>query len=177
MTARFKFFSRSADRHPGQGAGEYCHNSIDYSDLASIPHWRRELSNFSQSCTVEYLGHTFPTVEHCFQYAKICKADPEAAAAFSIESGSKLSRGCGAEARSKRKLAILNQTQLGEWAEEKPGFLKEMWNQKLHKSPLFREVLLKTRGAELWHIAGRGSSCERWSDLEALRDEILTTTA
>ena len=173
MTARFQFFSRSADRKPGQGAGEYVRNTIDYSNLECIPDWRRELSNFSDSCPLVYDGLTFRTVEHCFQYAKCSTADRTAAAQFSLESGSRLARGGGADARSNRKLVVLTTAQIEQWALEKAAFLRVMWTQKVDRSPLFREVLVRTRGAELWHIAGRGSTCERWTDLEHIRDDIV----
>ena len=43
---RLYYFSRSADRPPGQGVNERVSNPSKYTELAQVKNWRHILSNF-----------------------------------------------------------------------------------------------------------------------------------
>lgn len=43
------FFSRSADKYPGKGAGECVSDCSQYEELAAISDWRKVLSNFHEA--------------------------------------------------------------------------------------------------------------------------------
>ena len=61
---RLYFYSKSADKKPGQGANEVV--SGDYTELAKIKDWRKVLSNFHY-CPFVFEGKTYNTIEHVFQ--------------------------------------------------------------------------------------------------------------
>lgn len=170
---RLQFFSRSANRPAGKGVGEVVGDVRAYSQLNSIPSWRKELSNFSDSCIVPYDGLTFRTVEHAFQFAKLSLADVDAAADLSVESGSDIGvSGSGLDARKRRKSVLLTKAQLATWATHKPTVLRSLWSYKAQNCPLFRSVLQATRQAQLWHLPGHGLKAERWHALEEIRKSL-----
>ena len=43
---KFLFYSKSADKKPGKGTGEYVNDIKIYKELSEIPNWRHILSNF-----------------------------------------------------------------------------------------------------------------------------------
>lgn len=67
------FYSGSADKKPGQGAGERVASPAAYAALSGTPHWRWVLSNF-HVCPFRWQGATFNTIEHAFQASKIYMA-------------------------------------------------------------------------------------------------------
>lgn len=170
---RLQFYSRSADKRPGAGAGEYAVDMAKYRELSQVSHWRQKLSNFSDSCVITYGGVSFRTIEHAFHFAKCSLADAQTAQDFAIESGSALSKGSGLDARRARKLVNLGENDLRLWSAQRPDFLKEMWRQKAENDPEFRRILLLTHDAELWHYPGLAIPVERWRDLEDIRADLL----
>ena len=126
MTDKLYFYSKSRDVYPGTGTIEVCLDPSTYLELSSIPRWRQVLSNFSDDCDIEYKGRTYRTIEHAFQAAKI--------ALFSLESGSELSGGSGADAQSKRKMRKLNKEQLSRWATHQDSLLRQVWRYKVRSS-------------------------------------------
>lgn len=171
MVDKFQFYSKSADKKPGKGVGE-SGDPENYAELGKIKNWRHELSNFSDSCIVSYDNLSFRTIEHAFHYAKCALINKEKAKDFSLESGTDLSRGSGLDARGARKLVKLSEPDLKVWADKKSAFLKYVWEQKANQSKKFRDVLLATKQAELWHYLGRGLGVERWLNLELIRNGI-----
>ena len=173
MPDKLYFWSNSKDALPGRGTNESVAEPAEYATLASIPGWRKVLSNFSDACHVEHEGLTYRTVEHAFQAAKIRLVSRADAYQFAIESGTPLSRGDGLAARQKRKMRRLDRAQLAEWHTIQPRLLKKLWGYKAVHCHLYRTVLKATNGAQLWHIQSRQPAV-RWKDLEDLRDRRAT---
>ena len=168
---RLYFFSGSADLPVGQGVHEQVADAARYSELACVPHWRRMLSNFWPADFT--LGqHTYRTVEHAFQAAKIALVDPMLAERFALDSGTELAHGDGVAARKHRKLVLLDQAQLRRWDEDKHAVMREAMLAKFGQHEPLRAVLLATLSAQLWHGTGRGQPPARIHDLEAIRDTL-----
>ena len=168
---RLYFYSGSADRPPGGGVHEAVSDPPVYAALARTPGWRRMLSNFWVADFVVE-GSTYRTVEHRFQAAKIALADPVLARRFTVESGSALGLGDGAEARAQRKLVVLSPQHLAQWERGKHAVMRDAMRAKFQQHQALAQVLLATGSAELWHGTGRGQPPQRITDLELVRDEL-----
>jgi len=168
---RLYFFSGSADLPPGHGVHEGVADPARYAPLAGVRHWRRMLSNFWPADFT--LGeHSYRTVEHAFQAAKIALVDPALAERFALDSGTELARGDGAAARRHRKLVLLDDTQLRQWDGCKHAVMREAMRAKFSRHERLRAVLLATLPAELWHGTGRGQPPTRIRGLETIRDTL-----
>ena len=159
----------------GRKYQEQVTHPINYLELNAIPDWRKVLSNFYVFDFKAEVSPdtilTFRTIEHGFHYFKIKIADPSRAFDFSLESGSKLSKGEGLDARRARKLVVLTSQQLQEWDAIKDSVLYSLSKCRYSQDPLSKQVLLATRDAQLWHIVSR-SAPVRFTHLEQVREEL-----
>ncbi len=170
---RLFYFSRSADRPPGQGANEWVADPKRYTELARTPGWRQMLSNFWVAPFVVQ-GVNWNSVEHFFQGHKINLASPQQGLLFSLNSGSELSRSGGDVAQKNRKMVVLTPQQLQQWEQIKNGVMYAALKAKFSQSPTLRRILLSTGEAELWHSPGRAPA-GREMLLERVRAELRGT--
>ncbi len=175
MNDKFIFYSKSADKAPGKGKGEFASTENSYKELSQIPNWRKILGNFHE-CTFVYEGRSYHTIEHALQAKKFQPIDKSLFESFALDSNSDLSKGSGLDARRMRKTILLSSTQLQKWDAEKLTHIANMHRAKFTQCPKAQEVLLATKEAELWHYLARlpqGKNLQRWDTLEALRNELL----
>jgi len=174
------FYSKSKDlpagtHVPGRLYQEHTDDPEHYLQLNAIPNWRRVLSNFHVfDFTIEVAPDTvltFRTIEHGFHYFKIKIADPSRAFEFALESGSKLSKGDGLDARRARKIVVLSEQDLKTWEQQRDHVLEMLATCRYTQDPLSKQVLLATQDAQLWHIVSR-STPVRFEFLERLRDKL-----
>jgi hypothetical protein len=64
------FYSSSKDTEIGKNKNEFINNPDEYLELNKIKNFRRYLSNF-HIYEFKYNGHSYRTIEHSFQGAKI----------------------------------------------------------------------------------------------------------
>lgn len=168
---RLLFWSRSPDgRAPGSGTGELVADAAAYAELATVPHWRRVLSNFWETAHPidDGDGRLYRTVEHGFQAHKIALADAAAARRFEADSGDPIGEGGGLTAQKNRKLVKLGAVAIAEWDAASWEDMHQLHLCKFGQDELSRFVLAATGDAELWHIVPRRKP-ERWSHLEVVR--------
>lgn len=169
----FAFYSKSADKYPGKGAGESPGDlslSPEYDDLSKIKDWRKKLSNF-WIAPFELDGKKWNSVEHYYQGSKFKHGNPDFYHQFSLDSGSELSKD-PAMAKSAggktgpqmdkdffttdRSIKVMNAAQ----------------EKKFTTIPEMRDVLLKTREAKLMHIVGRSAEKVYFENLVVIRDGL-----
>lgn len=173
MDDRLCFFSLSADKPAGQGSGEHAADDTLYEPLNKIRNWRRVLSNFHpvSADPIAWRDLTFRSVEHAYQYTKVALAKPEQAKLFSIESGSGLSKTDGPEVKKAGRLWKLSKEQICRWDWNSLRVMTRLVEAKAKVCPLFRQTLLATRSAQLWHLRPRQDP-QRWSWMELIRTRL-----
>lgn len=164
------YFSGSRDVKPGKGTNEHVSVPSKYSYLEGIKDWRKILSNFHLQ-PFTWQGKTWNTVEHAFQASKIALVDKNKAKSFTLESGSVLGRGSGADARKQRKMVVLSPEKLKYWAKIKDDVMEDIIYHRYKNEPDLQKVLLATGDAELWHVVLR-SKPEHVFYLERVRSRI-----
>jgi predicted NAD-dependent protein-ADP-ribosyltransferase YbiA (DUF1768 family) len=166
------YYNKSANVKVGKGANEFVSDFTKYSELDKIPNWRRILSNFYVE-PFTFKGKTYNSVEHAFQGYKIGTVDKEKGDYFTLESKHPIGEGDGAVAQKNRKLILFNAAQLAHWDSIKHKVMTEITYQRIAQSSTYRNVLLLTNNAELWHVMTR-KGIIRNVYLEELREQFAS---
>lgn len=170
MPIKLCYYSKSKDVEPGKGVHECVPQPDKFKELNKIKNWRQILSNFYKEQFI-FEDRTYNSVEHAFQSYKIRTVDPIKAEYFTVESGHTIGSGDGSIAQKNRKLVKLNNEQLIYWDSIKHDVMKKITKERITQSKIYKDILLKTLDAELWHVQIRKSPI-RNIYLEELRDEF-----
>jgi predicted NAD-dependent protein-ADP-ribosyltransferase YbiA (DUF1768 family) len=165
------YYSKSKDALVGEGKNEFINDINQYEELNKISNWRRILSNFYVEGFI-FEDKRYNSVEHAFQSYKIALVDKEKAEYFTLDSGHPIGMGNGTTAQKNRKLVVLNAEQLAHWDGIKDNIMTEITRQRILQSDIYKNVLILTRDAQLWHVISR-KGIIRNVYLEELRSSLI----
>ena len=166
----FVFYSKSADKPPGKGTGEYLEKGNDFGELSKIKNWRKILSNFHYEPFI-WRGLIWTSIEEAYQAAKY---GPENYKEFreKVREMSKNDEEIPLNARKLRKWKILNDKQIKEWSKISEWTMENIAIAKYNQSDIGRQVLKNTKNAMLLHTMMRSKEKIHFRHLERIRDKL-----